>query len=129
MHHQFAGDACAGRSSFSQIVTDATILALLVPAKAAVGHGLGSKILQTTKERIVFWNFEISAQNGDPDQPGKRKEKSSGRGHGICDCRRRSELTEQTKVTAPVGGDVAWLQKAIPQLETIFRVCGGKFFV
>ena len=82
-HHQLAGKRGAARGALAPIKRDAAILAVLIPAEAAIGNSFGREILKTAQHWIVFWNFKVAVQYGDFHQPRKRPEQSGRRGHAV----------------------------------------------
>lgn len=81
LNHQLAGDCGALRRPFTQVINHATVLAVLIPAEAAVRNGLRNKILQTAKQNIVFRNTNFSTEELDRDQAGKGTEEGGWSRH------------------------------------------------
>jgi hypothetical protein len=67
-HEQLAGQRSASLRAFARVVAHAAVLAILIPAKAAVGNWFGGEVLQAAQNRIVFWNFDLLLQKFDGNQ-------------------------------------------------------------
>jgi hypothetical protein len=51
-----------------QLAVDATVLAILIPAEAAVRNRFRAEVLEAAQERILLRNFEGLAEDGDFNQ-------------------------------------------------------------
>lgn len=80
---QFAGQGGPLLSPFTHVVGHATVLAIFVPAKAAVGNWLGGEVLETPQQRIVLGNLHFSAEKFDGDQARVGAEEGGRRGHWL----------------------------------------------
>lgn len=59
--HEFATEGLVLRGAGAEIVGDAAILALFVPAEASHGDVFGGEELHAAEEHVVLGNFEFSA--------------------------------------------------------------------
>ena len=62
---KFAGDHFARLIIIGKLAGDATILAILVPAEAAVGDGFRTDELKAAEQGVTFRNLKLSPEDGD----------------------------------------------------------------
>src|SRR5256885_488766 len=60
-HHQFAGQGGSLRGAFALVVCHTAVLAVFIPAEAAIGNTLRSQLLEAAKQGVVLWNLEDTA--------------------------------------------------------------------
>jgi hypothetical protein len=58
----------AGLVVIGKLADDAAILAILIPAKAAVRNCLGTEELETAKDRVAIGDLDFLPENGDFDK-------------------------------------------------------------
>jgi len=74
--HKFAGEHVARLIVVGKLATDAAILAILIPAEAAVRDRLRAEKLEAAKQRVALRNFHGLAENFDFDEAFVRAERT-----------------------------------------------------
>ncbi len=89
---EFAREHFAGLVVIGELAGDAAILAILIPAEAAVGDSFGADELKAAKERVALRHLKFFAENGDVHELFVRAKRFR---HGWL-CPLRANRAEQT---------------------------------
>ena len=83
LNHQLAGNRLSNLSSLPEIVVDAAVLAIFVPAETSVGNTVLGEILKAAEQAVVLRNLELFVENLDREQLFVGMKKRSGRTHAF----------------------------------------------
>jgi hypothetical protein len=67
-NNKLAAEHFPGLIIIRELAGNTAVLAILIPAEAAVRNRLGTDELETSQKRVPLRNLKLSAKNGDLDE-------------------------------------------------------------